>query len=218
MIPGLRRLALAALALAPAAAPLATGCHEDVILGADPPPFCQEKPCGTGCTLDSMAPGVCDAHGACTAVPPPCPGKLACEGQACGAPCAPPQLMPPPPPGIYFCDAMQKCEPGPHACMPPPDPCHGLHCGELCNPGCDPQTDGGCPPPPMPSACDPKGHCMPADMVGCMGAPPWFPCMGKKCGDACTLCPPGDPMCMEAPMPKACDPSGTCQPGAVSCP
>ena len=36
------------------------------------------------------------------------------------------------------------------------------------------------------------------------------PCAGKACGDACTLCAPGDPDCMETMEVKACNPEGRC--------
>jgi hypothetical protein len=38
----------------------------------------------------------------------------------------------------------------------------------------------------------------------------WDPCAGKACGDACMVCPPNDPECVETGEEKACDPSGEC--------
>jgi hypothetical protein len=121
------------------------------------------------------------------------------------------------PPGDYACTDKGSCELGKPVCKSP-DPCHGLHCGQPCTPKCDPQLDGGCPPPLKPMACDLLGHCSPAVTVMCMAIQPYVPCMGKVCNEPCTICDPMDPTCTEMPGPKACDASGTCTAGAVTCP
>jgi hypothetical protein len=36
------------------------------------------------------------------------------------------------------------------------------------------------------------------------------PCAGKKAGDSCTICPPGDPNCMETMELKVCSADGKC--------
>ncbi|HEX9048935.1 MAG TPA: hypothetical protein VF841_00210 [Anaeromyxobacter sp.] len=43
-------------------------------------------------------------------------------------------------------------------------------------------------------------------------APPYDPCAGKACGDACKACPPGDASCFETAELKACDPFHRCVP------
>ncbi len=50
--------------------------------------------------------------------------------------------------------------------------------------------------------------------TGCGGdgpvAPPYDPCSGKACGEACHLCAPGDPACAETQELKACTADGKC--------
>lgn len=41
---------------------------------------------------------------------------------------------------------------------------------------------------------------------------PYEPCGGKSCGDACTVCDPEDPDCVETAVIKACDAEGACVP------
>lgn len=40
--------------------------------------------------------------------------------------------------------------------------------------------------------------------------PAYDPCAGKRCGEACSLCAPDDPDCMETAEVKACNDSGVC--------
>jgi hypothetical protein len=47
---------------------------------------------------------------------------------------------------------------------------------------------------------------------GCVDGRAYDPCAGKACGDACTVCPPGDSSCAETAVVKACDPGGRCVP------
>lgn len=62
-------------------------------------------------------------------------------------------------------------------------------------------------------AASPRGGCGPHDGSG------YVPCGGKACGDACSLCAPGEPGCVETAVVKACDPAGACVPaGTFACP
>lgn len=49
------------------------------------------------------------------------------------------------------------------------------------------------------------------------GPVPYLPCAGRTCGDACTLCAPGDPSCVETAVSKQCDLDGVCRASAPSC-
>jgi hypothetical protein len=42
-------------------------------------------------------------------------------------------------------------------------------------------------------------------------------CLGKACGDACTLCPPGKPNCVETAVLKQCNAEGKCSPEGAVC-
>lgn len=131
-----------------------------------------------------------------------------CQGQPCGASCMPPQ-MPGLPPGPYACSEAGLCVPGPPLC-----PCHGLQCGSRCTPHCDPAGDAGCPPPPMPMACDAMGACRDAHLVGCM-----VPACGPMaCMVPCMICDPMMPSCQPAPLQPLCAPGGICTYGMVTCP
>jgi hypothetical protein len=46
----------------------------------------------------------------------------------------------------------------------------------------------------------------------CDGA--YDPCENKTCGERCTICPPGDPTCIETGALKYCDDNGRCRAGA----
>jgi hypothetical protein len=43
------------------------------------------------------------------------------------------------------------------------------------------------------------------------------PCAGKRCGDACNLCAPGDADCVETAVVKACNQSGACTMETPNC-
>jgi hypothetical protein len=47
-------------------------------------------------------------------------------------------------------------------------------------------------------------------VVGSKACGGYQPCAGKACGDACTICEPGDKSCVETAVVKACDRSGAC--------
>jgi hypothetical protein len=52
---------------------------------------------------------------------------------------------------------------------------------------------------------------------GC-GKEPYQPCAGKRCGESCAECAPGDHDCVETAVVKACDAAGTCTAaGAFTC-
>lgn len=53
-----------------------------------------------------------------------------------------------------------------------------------------------------------------ASRGGC-GSSSYDACQGKRCGDSCTVCRPGDASCVESAVAKACDPSGECRPAGV---
>jgi hypothetical protein len=42
-------------------------------------------------------------------------------------------------------------------------------------------------------------------------------CKDKKCGQACSDCPPGDENCMEILVLKQCDSKGACVPAPAEC-
>jgi hypothetical protein len=46
---------------------------------------------------------------------------------------------------------------------------------------------------------------------------PYAPCAGRACGDACTVCAPDDPDCVETAVMKACSEDGECVPLPVLC-
>jgi hypothetical protein len=47
---------------------------------------------------------------------------------------------------------------------------------------------------------------------GATGGGGYDSCAGKSCGDACTICAPDDPGCMETEIAKVCDSDGECKP------
>ena len=70
------------------------------------------------------------------------------------------------------------------------------------------------------SRCE-QGICQ-VSWPACAGVPtppamPWDPCGGKKCGEPCTLCPPGAVNCAETKDLKACNLDGKCASGGVTC-
>ncbi len=233
---------LAAIAFAAAGALAAAGCGERVLLGGDNPPpnpVCAGAPCGTMCTIDPcpganppcLAPsivGACDGAGTCVPIDkggPSCPQPVdPCLDQPCGTACGPcdplnPTCVDPSgaPTPLFACDGMGHCVPGPLGC-PGFDPCANVPCGMPCLPPCDPAMTPGCVVWPANLVCDASGACVDISMVVCAPPPPWEPCVGKVCGDPCTLCPPTDPNCMEPPGAKACDVTGACVPDPVMCP
>jgi hypothetical protein len=117
------------------------------------------------------------------------------------------------------------------------EPCAGKSCGESCS-ICAPE-DQDCVESLDAKACDAMGQCVneAADLMcaaecqegdtkmidcntcGCVdgmwgctqiGCDDYDPCVGKACGDACTICDPNDEDCVESAELKACDPNGVC--------
>lgn len=98
--------------------------------------------------------------------------------------------------------------------------CDGKTCGDTCK-LCPPGARN-CFETAALKACDAKGRCSetapvcapkPATDAG----PAWTPCGAKACGDTCTVCPPGDPGCVEAAVLKQCQPDGSCAPSVPVC-
>jgi hypothetical protein len=48
--------------------------------------------------------------------------------------------------------------------------------------------------------------------------PAWEPCAGRVCNEACHVCDPTDPQCVEPPEAHRCDAHGECTPHSVTCP
>ena len=79
----------------------------------------------------------------------------------------------------------------------------------------------------VPECCSASTH-LRCQIEGCTGSVPgscrgtfepqvgsklcggYQPCAGKQCGDACTLCEPGDPSCVEDAVLKRCDRTNAC--------
>lgn len=59
-------------------------------------------------------------------------------------------------------------------------------------------------------AASPRGGCGTAATSS-----PYDPCRGKACGDACRLCAPDAPDCVETAVLKACDAAGKCVPAGT---
>ena len=103
------------------------------------------------------------------------------------------------------------------------DPCAGKACGDPCR-LCAPD-DEGCLEPAVPptfaTVCDAQRRCVVAEVMnGPVSSLCHDPCAGKACGDACSLCAPGDTGCVEPASVKHCDPGGRCLEGspAFACP
>lgn len=203
-------------------------CTEKACDGYDP---CEGKACGEGCTacdpddlecVEDQVIKACDSQGACVAdngllcLPPTCEMgdvyQKGCEYCSCVG-------------GVWSCVDL-PCEPY--------EPCAGKSCGDLCT-ICAPD-DPDCIETDEIKRCDPFGACTgdepicePACMegemkmdacntCGCVDgqwvctekACGYMPCLGKACGDGCTICDPLDLECNEDDVIKACDPDGLC--------
>lgn len=114
------------------------------------------------------------------------------------------------------------CQPG----SMPYTPCGGKTCGEACTvcapgaPDCVETADikactlgGQCVPAGRACPMGPQGPC--ADVPLC---DPTQPCYGKQCGEACHVCPAGDPTCVEPAVVEACTADGVCLPVGTYCP
>lgn len=68
------------------------------------------------------------------------------------------------------------------------------------------------PPAPAPAPA-------PAPIAATDAAPTGYdPCAGKACGDACTICAPGDTNCVETAVVKQCSAAGSCDATPAQCP
>lgn len=137
--------------------------------------------------------------GACRVVqhPPQEPGGAAGAGAA-PAPTAEPAPTAPPPAAGY-------------------DPCAGKSCGMTCT-VCDP-NDTSCVETAVIKQCDSAGQCVAAPAqcgtAADGGGAAYNPCAGKKCGERCQLCAPGDTGCLETALIKLCHPDGQCKPATT---
>lgn len=97
----------------------------------------------------------------------------------------------------------------------PYDPCAGRSCGDTCT-ICDP-ADTDCGETAVLKTCDDSGECVAQSEGASCTSPPYDPCAGKQCGDACTVCDPGDPNCVETAVLKTCGSDGTCDARDPAC-
>jgi hypothetical protein len=119
-------------------------------------------------------------------------------------------------PGVTTPPPAPTPEPAP---APPPPvaayvPCAGKACGDACT-VCDP-ADPNCMETAVVKQCNAAGTCdaAPAQCGAADVQPPppaYDACAGKKCGDRCRECRPGDPKCLESPLVKLCHPDGVCK-------
>jgi hypothetical protein len=102
-------------------------------------------------------------------------------------------------------------------------PCDGKSCGEpcsLCPPG-----EADCREAVGSKACDPTGQCRmlpfacePPSAAPAQDSPEaYVACSGKRCGEPCSICPPGAPDCVETAEPKVCNQDGRCVPAPATC-
>jgi hypothetical protein len=118
--------------------------------------------------------------------------------------------------GPFGCDAALY-DAGPY------DPCAGKSCGEICDP-CAPH-DPSCTIISADRRCDRHGACASSPAVcgdagsndAAGGAGAYDPCAGKACGEACKLCPPDDPLCVESEEIKTCGKDAVCSSSSKTC-
>ncbi|MEM9692953.1 MAG: hypothetical protein AAGA56_10435 [Myxococcota bacterium] len=70
---------------------------------------------------------------------------------------------------------------------------------------------------PLQFACEGGGSTEARGGVGGPDAQDYDPCAGKKCGDACQVCPPDDSDCVETAVMKTCDADGACGATVPAC-
>jgi hypothetical protein len=94
-------------------------------------------------------------------------------------------------------------------CLPPrahcPEDCAVIDICKLCD-------DDSCAAPQV--ACNPDGSCGATTFV--CETEVYDPCAGKQSGDACTVCDPQDPDCIETAVVKECQ-GGKCVPAGGTC-
>jgi hypothetical protein len=150
----------------------------------------------------------------------PAPVDAACQGLACGDPCAfcppgtPTESCPVPTVAATACDAVGACvTEGTFVCSQD-GTCQGKGCGAGCviDPPC--MADG-CMEPSVLGRCDGAGLCRPVEEVVCVD-----PCAGKGCGEPCRTCNMDGSACTQMMMGmEVCDPNGRCVPdNGARCP
>jgi hypothetical protein len=125
----------------------------------------------------------------------------------------PPTATTPPPPA-------PAPEPAPTTTTTAPspvayDPCGGKKCGDTCS-VCDP-NDKNCVETAVVKQCSATLTCeaTPAQCTTTATAE-YSSCAGKRCGERCTLCKPGDLKCRESPLVKLCHAGGQCKEATVA--
>lgn len=95
------------------------------------------------------------------------------------------------------------------------DACAGKKCGDSCT-ICDP-ADKNCVETAVVKQCGADLKCSEqAAQCTTTQTPAHNPCAGKKCGDRCTMCAPGDLKCRESPLVKLCHANGQCKEATVA--
>ena len=82
---------------------------------------------------------------------------------------------------------------------------------------CDP-ADKNCVETMEVKQCDSAGKCSSGTaQCGTAGdaGTAYNPCAGKKCGERCNLCAPGDTSCIETALIKLCHPDSQCKPATT---
>jgi hypothetical protein len=147
--------------------------------------------------------------------------QRACSGKTCGDTCT---LCAPGQKGCFetavvkACNAKGKCSASAPTCggAPPAyQPCAGKACGASCT--VCPPGDPNCFETAVLKECSATGACNATPAVCSPPPPPYNPCAGKACGASCTICPPGDPTCLETAVLKECSATGACSATPAVC-
>ena len=130
-----------------------------------------------------------------------CGGYEPCLGKDCGDACT---VCDPNDPDCFETQVLKACDSMGQCVTESPDllMCEGGGTGGECIDGEMKMVD--C------NTCSCMGGYWACSEIGCEG---YEPCLGKACGDACTLCDPADPDCVEDQVTKACNSEGVCEPG-----
>ncbi len=126
-----------------------------------------------------------------------------CGGKSCGASCT---LCDPNDVDCAEDDVIKQCDNDGVCSSTSPQ------CVDVCEPGTGFTALDGC----NGCVCPANGDASQANCTE-MGCPPYDPCGGKSCGDACQLCDPADPDCVETDDIKTCSDSGICESGPSLC-
>lgn len=143
-------------------------------------------------------------NGQCSGSWPGCPGYNPCDNKLCGESCA---LCDPADPDcvesqiMRFCDANGACADMFPRCDAPVECTSDADC---------PQIDA-CPPCPEGGTSCPTSVCMNGQCdVAWPGCGNYDPCVGKLCGEGCSVCDPADPNCAQPAVMMYCDQTGAC--------